>query len=234
MANLLKKRRLHPSLLELIFSFPKTIYFNFKVLPFKQALKLPYSVSCHLRIKGVNRKNFVSNFKSVSFGMCRIGISGSETGLLIKNKSLLYIHNGGNVVVNGPISLSRGIYIESNGGTVVFGSDVKMNTGCYIEAEKYNISIGSSCSFGWNCSIKNCDGHFILIDGMKCDNGGDIYIGNHCWVCSEATILKNGYLGNNCVLGYRSVLTKKVSAENNALYIGQPAKIVKRNINWEI
>ena len=234
MANILKKRRLHPSIFEIVFSLPKTVFFNFKILPFKKAIKLPYFVSCNLIIKGINRKNFISNLQDYSFGMCRIGISGSETGLLIKNKSLLYIHNNGKIIINGPISLSRGIYLESNGGTIIFGSNVKMNTGCYIEAERAKISIGDSCSFGWNCTVKNCDGHFIVDNGSKLDNCGDIHIGNHCWICSESSVLKNGFLGDDCVLGYRSILTKKISGDGNLLYVGQPAKIIKSNINWEI
>lgn len=45
MNNYLKKRRLHPSILELAFSLPKTIWFNLKVLPFKVAIKLPWVCS---------------------------------------------------------------------------------------------------------------------------------------------------------------------------------------------
>ncbi len=234
MSTRLKKRRLHPSIWELVLSIPKTIYFNFKVLPFKRAIKLPFFVSLHLKIKGVNRKNFITNFDKYSFGLCRIGISGSETGLLIKKKGLLFIHNGGKIFVNGPISLSRGIYLECNGGLITFGKDIKMNTGCYIESEKASITIGDSCSFGWNCVVKNCDGHHIICDGQPLSNKGDITIGNHCWICSEATILKTGYLGNDCVLAYRSLLTKKLSEDSNILYGGQPAKILKKNINWDV
>lgn len=234
--SFLKKRRLHPSIWEILFSFPKSIFFNLKVLPFRQAIKIPFFVSRHTKIKGINRKNFICNFNKdkVKFGLCRIGISGSETGLMIKNKSLLYIHNNGKIYVNGSICLSRGIYLEANGGVIIFGNNIKMNTGCYIESEKSSITIGSDCSFGWNCTIKNCDGHHIVENGKIMDNHSDIYIGNHCWICSEATILKGGYLGDNCVLGYRSLLSKKISDKNGVIFAGQPAKIIKTDINWEV
>lgn len=233
MSSLLKKRRLHPSLLEIVCSLPKTLYFNLKVFPFKIAIKMPIFVSCHTKIKGVNRKNFICSLKKPKFGLCRIGISGSETGLLIKKKSLLYIHNGGKIIINGPISLSRGIYLEANGGIIFFGSDVKMNTGCYIEAEKSRIEIGNNCSFGWNCTLKNCDGHHVILNQQELINNGDIHIGNHCWICSESAILKNGYLPDNSVLAYKSLLTKKLSDKAGCLYAGFPAKIVKENIGWK-
>lgn len=234
MSNPLKKRRLHPSIFEIVFSLPKTLFFNLKVFPFKTAIKMPIFVSCHTRIKGVNRKNFLCSIDKPKFGVSRIGISGSETGLLIKKTSLLYIHNGGKIIINGPISISRGAYIEANAGSIIFGSNVKMNTGCYIESEKSVIEIGNDCSFGWNCVVKNCDGHFIYIKGEPTRNYGRIHIGNHCWVCSEASLLKNAYLPDNCVLGYKSLLSKKISEKTSCLYAGFPAKIIKEDINWNI
>lgn len=234
MSNLLKKRKLHPSIWEIIFSLPKTIWFNHKVLPFKKAVKLPFFVSFHTKVKGVNKKNFIANIDKPSFGLCRIGIAGSETGLLIKNKSVIYIHNGGKIVINSSVALSRGIYLEANGGTITFGNEVKVNTGCYIESQNASIEIGDGTSFGWNCTVKNCDGHFIVEDGKELENKGDIHIGKHCWICSEASILKNGYLGDNCVLAYKSILTKKVSDKNGCLYAGTPAKLVKENITWKV
>ena len=234
MSSSLKKRRLHPSIFEIIFSFPKTLFFNLKVFPFKTAIKMPIFVSCYTKIKGVNKTNFICSLDNPKFGMCRIGISGSETGLLIKKTSLLYIHNGGKIIVNGPVSISRGAYIEANAGSIVFGKNTKMNTGCYIESEKSKIEIGDDCSFGWNCVVKNCDGHHIVLDNQVVKNHGDIYIGHHCWICSESSILKNAFLGNDCVLAYKSILTKKVSDRPGCLYAGSPAKIIKENINWEV
>ncbi len=234
MRGYLKKRRLHPSIFELIFSFPKTIWFNFKVLPFKSAIKLPFFVSCYAKIKGVSKKNFICSLDKPKFGICRIGISGSETGLLIKKTSLLYIHNGGTIHIMGPISISRGAYIEANKGTIVFGQNTKMNTGCYIEAETANIEIGNNCSFGWNCVVKNCDGHHIISDGKIKLNNGDIKIGNHCWICSESSILKNTNLPDNSILAYKSILTKTETDKTGCLYAGVPAKVIKENVNWEV
>ena len=233
MSNMLKKRRLHPSIFEIIFSIPKSFFFNLKVFPFKTAIKMPIFISCYTKTKGINRKNFICSLQNPKFGLCRIGISGSETGLLIKKTSLLYIHNGGKIIINGPVSISRGAYIEANNGIITFGSDVKMNTGCYIEAELSNIEIGDNCSFGWNCVIKNCDGHHIYVDDKETKNNGDIHIGNHCWICSEASIFKNGYLPDDSVLAYKSFLSKKISDKPNCLYAGFPAKIIKENIEWK-
>ena len=111
---------------------------------------------------------------------------------------------------------------------------MKVNTGCYIEAQEAAIEIGDNCSFGWNVTIKNCDGHYIVSDGELLNNKGDIHIGKHCWLCAESSVLKNGYLGDDCVLAYKSILTKKVSEQSGCLYAGSPAKIIKEKITWQV
>lgn len=234
MAGFLKRRKMHPSLAEIIFSLPKTIWFNFKVLPFKKAIKLPFFVSCHVKIKGVNKKTFKCNIDKPSFGMSRIGIAGTENGLLIKKKGILFIHDGGTIIIDNCVSLSRGIFIECYNGTLSFGRDVKMNNGCFVKCANANITIGDGSAFGWGCSLQNSDGHFIVENGKELENKGDIHIGKHCWICSEASILKNGYLGDDCVLAYKSILTKKISDKSGCLYAGIPAKLIKENITWKV
>lgn len=56
-------------------------------------------------------------------------------------------------------------------------------------------------------------------------------LGDHCWIGYGCTIYKNGGLAKNSILAGSSVLTKKIEEENVAV-AGNPAKIVKRNINW--
>ena len=125
-------------------------------------------------------------------------------------------------------------YLLLNNGTIIIGDSVKVNTGCYIESHNALIEIGNDTSFGWNCTIKNSDGHFIIDNGEELENKGDIHIGKHCWICSEASILKNGYLGDDCILAFKSILTKKISDKNGCLYAGIPAKIIKENITWKV
>lgn len=52
--NQYSKRFLKTHLIEIIMSIPKTIYFNFKVLPVTQAIRLPYIVSYHVKLSGIN------------------------------------------------------------------------------------------------------------------------------------------------------------------------------------
>ena len=64
--NQYSKKFLKTHLVEIIMSIPKTIYFNFKVLPVSQAIKFPYIVSYHVKLSGINRKTFLTNDKDLS------------------------------------------------------------------------------------------------------------------------------------------------------------------------
>ena len=82
--------------------------------------------------------------------------------------------------------------------------------------------------------MKTCDGHCVIVDGEEIKNSGPIQVGNHCWICSKSTILKNGFLGNDCILAYNSILNKKISDKGHLLYAGQPARVVKENVDWKL
>ena len=93
--NQYSKKFLKTHLVEIIISIPKTIYFNFKVLPISQAIKFPYIVSYHVKLSGINRKTFLTNDKDLSTCSMRIGFGDSITSRRESPKSLLCVERGG-------------------------------------------------------------------------------------------------------------------------------------------
>ena len=61
----------------------------------------------------------------------------------------------------------------------------------------------------------------------------DVKIGNHVWICRGATMLKGSAIGDECVLGNSSMLTKDYSNYTHCILAGNTAKIVKEDIIWE-
>lgn len=58
-----------------------------------------------------------------------------------------------------------------------------------------------------------------------------IFIGNNCWIGQFSRICKGVHIGNGSVIAANSVVTKDVP--ENVIVAGNPAKIVKRNIDKE-
>ena len=68
-------------IISLMFSLPKTIYFNFKMLTFKTACKLPILVHWWTKFKSLRGK--VQIVSPIRVGMIRIGFGGSGTATFI-------------------------------------------------------------------------------------------------------------------------------------------------------
>ncbi|HEX7757448.1 MAG TPA: DapH/DapD/GlmU-related protein, partial [Niabella sp.] len=53
-----------------------------------------------------------------------------------------------------------------------------------------------------------------------------VTIGNNVWVGGNATILPGVTIGDNCVIGAGSVVTKDIPA--NSLAVGNPARVIRQ------
>lgn len=97
-----------------------------------------------------------------------------------------------------------------------------------------DVIIGEDCIFSWGCSIMTGDYHTMLDKntGAVINYNNNVVIGNHVWLGREVLVLKGSRIADNSVVGARSVVTRQFD-ESNVIIAGVPAKIVKRNINWD-
>lgn len=103
----------------------------------------------------------------------------------------------------------------------------------FLQDDNSSISIGNDCMISWGIDIWCTDVHTITdLDGNPMNFGKSIEIGNHVWVGKDVKIGKNTKISNDSIIGWASVVTKKFE-ESNVILAGNPAKIVKRNINWD-
>ncbi len=208
-----------------LMSVPKTLYFNFRCFPLKTAIRLPVLMSYKTRIIELHKGLISFNEKPYRF-MIKFGFGGSDG--ILERKSVICLE-GGEIHFEGKADFCEGISLR-NAGNLRFGNRFWANKNCTIWCS-HKMSFGNNTLLGWNIVFRDSDGHLIIDNDTPRPVEGEISIGNHCWICSECHILKNSSLGNDCVLGYGSLLTKNYS-RNNALYVGRPAKCVKENISW--
>jgi serine acetyltransferase len=58
-----------------------------------------------------------------------------------------------------------------------------------------------------------------------------VFIGRHVWVGEETYITKKVTIPDDCVIGAKSVVTKRFEQSNVAI-AGNPARIVRQNVEW--
>ena len=55
---------------------------------------------------------------------------------------------------------------------------------------------------------------------------GDVIIGNNCWIGQNVSILPGVHIGDNCIIGTSSVVTKDIPS--NSMAVGNPCKVIKK------
>ena len=84
-----------------------------------------------------------------------------------------------------------------------------------------SVTIGNSVTVGANTIIGDRDDHANIYSSAP----KPIVIKDHVWIGMNCTILKGVKIGNNCVIGASSVVTKDVP--DNCVAAGNPCRVIK-------
>lgn len=141
------------------------------------------------------------------------------------------IEFGNNVkfgVINSPMFYDSYAYIEARAETALieFGNNISINNNFKITAEK-SIKIGDNTLIGFNCLIMDSNFHDLdPINRKNTDrNPKSVSIGKNVFIGHNVTILKGVKLGDNCVVGANTLVTK--SFPENVVITGNPGKVIR-------
>lgn len=142
----------------------------------------------------------------------------------------IYFGYKSKILLGKSISIGPGVnIIVKNNAQLSIGDSTYFTSDMHIEVLN-KITIGKNCAISWGVTIID-DDHHKLISEKNTDTPSQVIIGDHVWVGCNSTILKGSVIGNNCVIGANSLV--KGTFPDNCLIAGNPAKIVKNNINWQ-
>lgn len=117
-----------------------------------------------------------------------------------------------------PIYVDYGCYTSIGKSTFINHNAYLMDGG--------SITIGHHCFIGPNC------GMYTAIHALDYEqrNAGiekalPIKIGNNCWIGADVTILPGVSIGDNTVIGAKSVVTKDIPS--NVVALGNPCKVIR-------
>ena len=149
-------------------------------------------------------------------------------GLLVVNffyQKILKINNGTKIPVNFTSVVTNFEKIEMVFDPISVGS-FSISGNCYIQA-KNGLKLGSNFLFA--PGVKLISSNHDMSNRKENVSGNPIILGDNIWLGANVIVLPGVELGDNCVVGAGSVVTKSFS-EKNLILAGNPAKIIKRII----
>lgn len=158
---------------KVLISLPKTIYFNFKCLPFDKARHLPILVD-HRTCLGDLGKRIEIDFDAHLFYI-RLGWGGTEC----RNfgvKSFVSVGKEGRLIFKGPCWMASGLSLTVDKGCLEIGKDFYCNCNCFISCNN-TMTISDDNIWGWNVEVLDSDNHQITHSkslGKNCGGGVSI------------------------------------------------------------
>lgn len=182
-----------------------------------------------LKIEGEANEISIDTKKLSSKSKIRISIYGDHNKVIIKEGFCL----------SGHVDITIGQKHPNFGKVVEHELVVDENTSAesfsYVAHNSHAFChIGKNCMFAYGIMLYNTDAHPVFDINTKqiINRVKGIEIGNHVWVGAYATILKNTTIGDDCIVGMRSVVSGKFLEQHTAL-AGNPARVVKKGITWD-
>lgn len=206
----------------------KTIYFNFRVLPFSQAKKLPIRIGWHTDIQGAYKGCVkIQKDTSVKRNMISIGITPYPMVSTKSDYTLLRFGKGGIIIFGEDVFIyNAASLIVSENGFISIGNDCLINQRAKIYSQK-SIVIGEHFRLGWECQILDSDCHLVYNANKQTIGNpiGGINIGNNVWIASRSSVMKGVTIPSFSIIAGNSLVSKSfadITTQGN-LFAGSPA-----------
>lgn len=186
------------------------------------------------------KRNKVVN-KALFSGYQSISVEGDDNEIFIGPH--VYVERLRIVVIGShhKVCIDEGAYMVGDNylrvvgdyDEIRIGKRSSVNNGRLICAYSHkSIVIGDDTLLAYNITILTADSHSLLDDaGKRINPDASVNIGNHVWIGEGSMLLKGVSVGDDSMIGARSVVTRDVPSASMAA--GVPAKVIKTQIHWD-
>ena len=211
----------------------KTLYFNFRMFPFKTAIKLP--VYFYGSVKFTSLKGNLMIDAPIKRSM--IGF-GQQFEIGTRSKNVAEINLNGTLKLNGHVHIGKDclLYVATNahcefGHMTCLGSEVKVFC-------TQKICLGNWARIGYQSQLLDTNFHnmYNVQTKEKYPLSSPILIGNYNAVANNNTIMQGAKTPDYCVVASNTLLNKDYIPLGNYILLGGiPAKLIKEHFSrdWE-
>lgn len=210
-----------------------TIYFNFKMFPFRQAIKMPFFMYGKWTFKSLGGTVLVRG-SNIRTGMHRLGLD-TAGGFFSPARGSLAIHKDATFIIHPNVRIAQGVSI-----TILSGATLEAKDGCLISDNvkiicTSKIIIGENTRLAWETQLIDSNFHYTYNGDKRIVRRKSIpvYLAANCWFgnrCSimPGTVTDEGYVFASGSLANKDYVTQGVKP--HSLLAGTPARLVAENI----
>lgn len=211
----------------LLLGLPKTVVFNFRQLPFAQALRLPVLVSHRVVLHRLTGRIIVP--EDAPTGLVRLGFGRVDYFDRHRERSVWF--NAGTVTFQGRADLGHGSKIW-NGGQLTFGAHFVISAESKVICRE-RVTFGDGCMLSWEVQVMDSDIHRTRTPSGERPTEAPILIGDRVWIGTRATVLKGTTVADGAVIAAGAVVSRACPEAHRA-YGGAPATILAAEpIAWQ-
>ena len=195
---------------------------------------MPFNNRIKGKIKIINKGAVLINCKIISPSENNTLVF--QNGCVCRNCEFIFEGNGNSMEFGKNFHAYDGsFYTEDDKSAIVVGDDSMFAGKIHIACtESTKCTVGNDCLFSSEIVIRTGDSHSILtLDGERINPAKDVKISDRVWMGHRVLITKGVSIKADSVIGTGSVVTKPFD-ESNVVIAGTPAKIVKRNVVWDV
>lgn len=205
-------------------NWAKTLWFNFKALPLKYAIRVPILISWNVKVRKVGK---ISIDHPITPGMISVGVIKIDPWET--NQDQIIFCNQGEISFGGRTKIHPGVRLTTfPGARLRMGERTLFGCKSRIICTK-QITIGHDFRLSWEGQMFDTDFHFLtnLTNGHISRRQRPVCIGDNVFIGNRCTIGKGTVLPNGSVVSCCSKVSGDYSAEGeNLLLVGNPAKVV--------
>ena len=173
---------------------------------------------------------------------CRINFRGNGSELVflpgasVKDCLIEIIGDNHKLLIGENVVLTQSVlWFEDQDCQISIGKGSTMQRNGHIAVTEpgRKIEIGENCMFSFDVDIRNGDSHSILdaASGKRVNWAKNIRIGEHVWLGAYTQVLGGADIGQNAIIGIRSLVKGKIPS--GVIAAGIPAKVVREGFTWD-
>ena len=211
-----------------ILALPRSIWYNFRLLPFAQACHLPILISHRTAVRCCPGSITISKGCPLRIGLVKIGFSTYQGSDFRQQRTRMNVR--GRLLLQGDCDFGAGSSVEvAEKGLLSIGPGSHIGPLSLVICHK-GITLGAQTRTSWQCTLMDTDQHDLVDDQGNCRNADrEIVLGDNVWMGCHVIIVKGTVLASHTTVGAGSVVHGRFDSECTVL-AGNPAAIVRTGL----